>query len=321
MLQFGFIGLGSGAASALLFASVTSGTMLSIPLAYLAPLPLMIAALGWSHWVALAGALVGGFAIWLFFGAFFSIGFLAGIGLPGWWLGYLTMLARPSGNGSTTSLEWYPPGRLVIWSAVLAAALVLLTIASVGFGADEFREALRAALREVFRIAATEAGAGGPATFRNPDRLIEILVVALPPATAVMATITDTLNLWLAARIVRFSGRLTRPWPVLSEMTFPPLTAAALGAAIALTFIDGMVGIVAGVIAASLLMAYGVLGFAVMHSVTRGLASRGFVLAGVYASVLIFGWPVLALCLIGLSETFFHFRGRAAVKRGPPAST
>lgn len=321
MLQFGFIGLGSGAASALLFASVTSGTMLSIPLAYLAPLPLMIAALGWSHWVALAGALVGGFAIWLFFGAFFSIGFLAGIGLPGWWLGYLAMLARPSGNGSTTSLEWYPPGRLVIWSAALAAALVILTIVSVGFGADEFREGLRTALREVFRLAATEAGADAPATFRNPNRLIEILVVALPAAAAVMATITDTLNLWLAGRIVRFSGRLTRPWPVLPEMTFPPLTAAALGATIALTFIDGMVGIVAGVIAASLLMAYGVLGFAVVHSVTRGLTSRGFVLAGVYASVFIFTWPLAALSLIGLSETFFHFRGRAAVKRGPPAST
>lgn len=321
MLQFGFIGLGSGAASALLFASVTSGTALSIPLAYLAPLPIMIAALGWSHWAALIGTLVGAFAIWLFFGGFFSIGFLAGIGLPGWWLGYLAMLARPAGHDATAALEWYPPGRLVVWSAVLAAALVLLTIVSVGFGADSFHEALRAALREVFRIAATETGGAGPATFRSPDRLIDILVIALPPATAVMAMITDTLNLWLAARIVRFSGRLTRPWPALPDMTFPPLTAAALGAAAALSFVGGLVGIIAGVVAASLLMAYGVLGFAVMHSVTKGMATRGFVLAGIYASVLIFGWPVLALCLVGLSETFVHFRGRAAVKRGPPAST
>lgn len=321
MLQFGFIGLGSGAAAALLFASVTSGTALSIPLAYLAPLPIMIAALGWSHWVALAGALIGAFAIWLFFGTLFSVGFLAGIGLPGWWLGYLTMLARPSGNGEAASLEWYPPGRLVIWAAALAAALVLLTIMMVGFGADEFREALRAALREVFRAAATEAGPSGPATLRSPDRLIDLLVVALPPATAVMGLITDILNLWLAGRIVRFSGRLTRPWPLLSEMTFPPLTTAALGAAIALSFVDGILGIVATVIASALLMAYGVLGFAVMHSITRGMTSRGFILAGVYASVMIFGWPVLALCLLGLSETFFHFRARAAVKRGPPAST
>ena len=68
-------------------------------------------------------------------------------------------------------------------------------------------------------------------------------------------------------------------------------------------------------------MAYGILGFAVVHAVTRSIASRGFVLAGVYASVLIFGWPVLALSLVGLAETFFHFRARAAVKRGPPAST
>jgi len=321
MLQFGFIGLGSGAAAALLFASVTSGTALSIPLAYLAPLPIMIAALGWSHWVALAGALIGAFAIWLFFGTLFSVGFLAGIGLPGWWLGYLTMLARPSGNGEAASLEWYPPGRLVIWAAALATALVLLTIMMVGFGADEFREALRAALREVFRAAATEAGPSGPATLRSPDRLIDLLVVALPPATAVMGLITDILNLWLAGRIVRFSGRLTRPWPLLSEMTFPPLTTAALGAAIALSFVDGILGIVATVIASALLMAYGVLGFAVMHSITRGMTSRGFILAGVYASVMIFGWPVLALCLLGLSETFFHFRARAAVKRGPPAST
>ncbi len=321
MLQFGFIGLGSGAAAALLFASVTSGTALSIPLAYLAPLPLMIAALGWSHWAALIGALAGGFAIWLFFGGLFSIGFLAGIGLPGWWLGYLTMLARPAGNGGTASLEWYPPGRLVIWSAVLASALVLLAIVSVGFSADDFRDTLRAALREVFRLAATEAGDTGLTTLRNPDRVIEILVIILPPATAVMATITNTLNLWLAGRIVKFSGRLMRPWPVLADMTFPPLTAAALAVAAALSFVDGLVGIVATVIGSSLLMAYGVLGFAVMHAVTRGMSSRGFVLAGIYASVLIFGWPVLALCLVGLSETFFHFRARAAVKRGPPAST
>ena len=51
MMHFAIIGIGAGAAAALLFASVTSGTLLSIPLFYLAPLPIMIAGLGWSHWV------------------------------------------------------------------------------------------------------------------------------------------------------------------------------------------------------------------------------------------------------------------------------
>ena len=321
MMQFGLIGLGSGAAAALLFASLTSGTALSVPLAYLAPLPLMIAALGCSHWAALIGAVAGGVAIWILFGGLFFVGFFAGIGLPAWWLGYLTMLARPVGTNGTASVEWYPPGRLVVWSAALAAALVILSILTMAGDAEAFNNALRAALREVFRVAATETGTSGPAMLRDPDRFIDVLVLVIPPASAVMATLTNIINLWLAGRIVRFSGRLTRPWPAVSELTFPPLTAAALALAVALSFIDGLPGILAGIAAASLLIAYGVLGFAVIHSVTRGLSARGFVLAGVYAAVLVFGWPVLVMCLIGLAEQMFNFRARAALRRGPPAST
>lgn len=321
MMQFGLIGLGSGAAAALLFASLSSGTPLSVPLAYLAPLPLMIAALGWSHWAALIGAITGGIAIWLVFGSLFFVAFFAGIGLPGWWLGYLAMLARPVGTNGTASLEWYPPGRFVVWGAVLGSALIVLTVLVMGGDATAFRGALGAALREVFRIAATETGASAPAALRDPDRFIDVLVVIIPPATAVMATLTNILNLWLAGRIVKFSGRLTRPWPNIPEMTFPPFTAAALALAIALTFIDGMIGIIAGIVSAALLMAYGLLGFAVIHVVSQPLTARAFVLAAVYASVLIFGWPILILCLAGLADQIFNFRARAALRRGPPAST
>ncbi len=58
MLQIGLIGLAAGAAAALLFASVASGAWLSVAMFYLAPLPILIAALGWSHWAALIAALV-----------------------------------------------------------------------------------------------------------------------------------------------------------------------------------------------------------------------------------------------------------------------
>ncbi len=53
MAQIVLVGLGAGAAAALLFASVTSGALVSIFLFYLAPLPILIAALGWSHWSGL----------------------------------------------------------------------------------------------------------------------------------------------------------------------------------------------------------------------------------------------------------------------------
>ena len=103
-------------------------------------------------------------------------------------------------------------------------------------------------------------------------------------------------------------------------MTFPKLFSATLAAAIALSFLDSLVGIVAGVLSAALLMAYAVLGLSVLHAITRGIGSRPLLLGGIYASVMIFGWPVLALCVLGIAETAFDLRARAARKRGLPTS-
>lgn len=319
MMQLGLVGLGAGAAAALLFASVTSGSWLSIVLFYLAPLPIMIAGLGWSHWAAMAAALTGAAALGLVFGAVFFFAFLAGAGIPAWWLVYLAMLARPvaergpAATPDSTLLEWYPPGRLVVWSAVLATLVVLVAIPNFGLDAESFSRGLRSALSRMLPL---DTGASD-----NAARLLDFMVVAIPPAAAVLATITNAVNLWLAGRVVKFSGRLTRPWPDLAGMTFPRQTAVALAIAVALSFLDGLLGIVAGVFAAALVMAYGLLGFAVMHAITRGMASRVFLLGGVYAAVMVFGWPVLALCVLGLIDLAIDLRGRVAGRRGPPAPT
>jgi Predicted membrane protein (DUF2232) len=326
MMQFGLIGIGAGAAGALLFASVTSGSWLSVVLFYLAPLPIMIAGLGWSHWAALVGALSGALALGLVFGAVFFFAFLAGAGIPAWWLGYLAMLARPgSANGSAAAatLDWYPPGRLVVWAAGLATLIVVVAIPNFGTDVESFRAGLNSALTRMLQVE-TGADAGGPLMVPgvpNSERLIVFLVAAIPPAAAVLATITNVLNLWLAARIVKFSGLLKRPWPQFEIMTFPKSLAGVLAIAMGLSFLGGFVGIIAGVLSASLFMAYGVLGFAVLHAVTLGINSRAFVLGGVYAAVIVFGWPVLALCLLGLFESVFDLRARIARKRGPPART
>lgn len=319
MIQIAIIGIGAGAAAALLFASVTSGSWLSIPLFYLAPLPIMIAGLGWSHWAAMTAALAGAIGLGAVFGTVFLLAFAAGAGFPAWWLGYLAMLARPvaASNGSgqgAASFEWYPPGRLVVWAAVLGVLVVIVAIPNFGIDADSFRAGLRDALNAIMRVnSSTPARAGS-----NTERLLEILVNAIPPAAAVLATVTNLLNLWLAARVVKFSGRLARPWPQLSSMTFPPLMTAALGVAIVLSFLDGMLGIVGGIVAASLLLVYGVLGFAVLHVITQGMSARPFVLSITYAGVFLLGWPMLALCLLGLVDTAIGLRGRISAKRGPP---
>ena len=319
MMRIALIGIGAGAAAALLFASVASGTLLSIPLFYLAPLPILIAALGWSHWAALIAVFCAALALAAAFGAFFSFAFLAGAGAPGWWLGYLAMLARPvaGANGHSETLEWYPPGRLVIWAAVLAAMMVILAIPVLGSDAQSFRANLHGALLQLLQ--SEDVGtASDPAKL---GRVVDFLVAIVPPVAALVATITSLINLWLAARIVKISGLLRRPWPQLPAMSFPRPIAALLAAAVVIGFLGGLIGIAAGVLAASLLMAYAVLGLAVMHAITQGMASRSFLLGGVYAAIIVLGWPVLALCLLGLIETAFDLRARVLARQGPPART
>jgi hypothetical protein len=321
MMNIGLVGIGAGAAAALLFASVTTGSWLAIVLFYLAPLPVMIAGLGWSQWAALIAAASGALGLAVVFGGMFFIAFLASAGLPAWWLSYLALLARPlaapgeAAGSAGAPLEWFPPGRLMLWAAALGALTVTFAILTYGFDAESFRSGLHAGLESLLRL---DTGSGPEAA--KAKRFLDFLVEAIPPAAAVLSTLTNLLNLWLGALVVKFSGRLSRPWPALADMQFPRLAAAALAIAVILSFLGGLISIIAGVATASLLLAYGLLGFAVLHAITRGLGTRGFLLAGVYAAVLVFGWPLLVLCLVGLIDQFFDLRGRVARKRrGPPA--
>lgn len=307
MVQIFLIGLSAGAASALLFASVASGSLLSVLLFYLAPLPILIAAIGWSHWAALVAALVASAGLASIFSPLYFITFLVGIGLPAWWLGYLALLARRTDVG----LEWYPAGHLVFWAATISAAIVIGAMLTIGTDAEGFRTALRSGLERMIARGETASPERSIS-----ERLLDFLVAALPPAAAVLTTITNLVNLWLAERVARISGRLRRPPSQLSAMRFPPYAPALLGAAFLVTFLPGLPGLGSTVLTASLLMAYAVLGFAVLHAVTRGMNSRPFTLGGAYAAVLVFGWPMLALSMLGLADTAFDLRGRAARRRG-----
>jgi hypothetical protein len=300
MLQLLLIGVGAGVAAALLFASVISGSLAAVFLFYLAPLPILIASLGWSHIAGLVAAASATAAVAFLSGAFFLA--IAVISFGAWWLGYLTLLARGVGNGSEPKLEWYPIGRLVLWAAAIGTLVVAAAIPN--FGTDQ--ASLQAALRESYeRI------------IRDPST-IDFLVIVVPPAAAVFSMLTCLCNLWLAARIVKISGRLTRPWPELPAMTLPPATLAMLMLAAAGSFLPGLFGILSAACAASLVMVLAFLGLAVLHWVTRGMRGRAVLLGGVYASTVALGWPLLLIALAGISEIVFGVRLRIARWRHPP---
>jgi len=315
MTQSILIGISAGAATALLFASVASGSLISVLLFYLAPLPILIAALGWSHWAALVAAMFASAALATIFGPFLLLAFLFGIGLPAWWLGYLALLARPTGP-APENIEWYPIGNLVVWCAIAGAAVVIAALINFGAGEEGFRSALRTGIERMLKLQA-------PSKTPAPDvnRLVDFLVLALPPAAAVLTTITNVLNLWLAGRIVSVSGRMKRSASDIPSMQFPSYAPLLTGGAIAASFLPGMVGTGAGVLAAALLMAYALLGFAVLHHITRGMKARPLLLGGAYVSVMVLGWPALLMMLLGLADTALNIRGRVAGRGGPPTTT
>jgi hypothetical protein len=312
MMQNVLVGIGAGTASALLFASVESGAPLAALLFYLAPLPLLIAALGWNHWSGLFAGIIAATSLGVILGFHFFAVFSIGVALPAWWLPYLSLLARPVATNGSTGLEWYPVGRLVLWAALISAFLVILAIPNFGTDKESFQAGLRAALEQALgaQLQVDPSSSG--------ERLVGMLVSVIPPAAAAAMTLITIVNLWLAARIAMVSGRLRRPWPQLCVLSLPKFAPALAGTAIAGSFLPDIAGIVSGITAASLLIAFAVLGFAVLHAITRGKANRGLALAGTYAAVVVLGWPMLAVSLLGLADAAFNIRGRFSRRNGQP---
>jgi hypothetical protein len=317
LIRIFVMGLGAGAASALLFASGASGAAPAALLLLLAPLPIMIVALGWSHWAGLIATATAA-ACLLALGADVLAIYLIAIALPAWWLGYLTLLARPGATPS--SPEWYPVGRLVLWAAAINALIVGGALLSFGSDLASLQSALHAMLDSRLDEVVGEE-------LDNPDdiaRLVDLMVMFVPAAAAVSSTLSTVANLWLAGRIVKISGRLPRPWPRLADMRFPWLAPAALGAAVAGSFLPDLIGVSLSALAASLMIAHVLLGLAVIHTLTAGMSGRGFILGTVYAAVVVFAWPVrwplLFIGLIGMTDALFDLRGLVARRRRPPAA-
>src|SRR6202795_339712 len=98
-----FIAIAAGAASALMFASLISGALISLLLFYLAPLPLMVAAMGWGPLSATLGGITAATGLGAIFGLPYCIAFAFMVALPAWWLGHLALLGRAGTNGTSSA--------------------------------------------------------------------------------------------------------------------------------------------------------------------------------------------------------------------------
>jgi hypothetical protein len=311
------IGAGSGLVSAALFASAATATSLAGLLFYLAPLPLCLAGLGWGGMAALLSALTGTVVIAASLGAATAAVFALSIAAPTALLTHLALLSRPAAtpNGQVVgALEWYPPGRIVGWAALIAGLLAGILVLAIGYDQEAYRDTIRqilehSTLKELDRN-------GTVFTEEAIASLSSVLARALPAAFAVIWLTITLFNLWIAALIVDASGRALRPWPDLRGFELPNALVPIFAGALAASFLPGLPGLLATGLAGALLFAYVLQGLAVIHLYSRGLPFRALLLTAVYLGILLLGWVALVVAILGLAEPLLGLRQRGQ----PPTS-
>jgi predicted membrane protein DUF2232 len=254
------------------------------------------------------------------FGFAYGAAFAITVAVPAFWLGHLALLGRPIALGAASlgspaavndDLEWYPVGRILLWIAGFATLSTIAALLTLGSDAASITNVLRRGLLRLFEPRETPLS-------DDAEHWVDALVSLAPAAGVSVALMTLTLNLWLSAKITATSGQLRRPWPDLRGTALPPMTLPALFIAIAFCFTGGLLAMLAQIATAALMMAYALIGFAVLHMLTTPMKSRAFWLGTTYAVVVVFGWPILALVALGLADALFDIRRRYQRGKPPP---
>ncbi len=306
------IGAGSGLVSAALFASAATATVLAGVLFYLAPLPLCLAGLGWGSGAAMLSAVTGTLVVALGLGPPTAAIFAVSIAAPTALLAHLALWSRPAPapeGQAGTARQWYPPGRLIGWAAIMAGLLAAMLVLFLGYDQDSYRESIRDILNH---SSLKDLDPDGTLlTEATIDNVAALIARALPGAFAIMWLTIALFNLWLAGRIVDASGRALRPWPDLHAIKLPNAFLLVFAAALAASFLPNLPGLVATGFAGALLFAYTLEGLAVIHAFSRGMRFRGLLLTIVYLGILLLGWVAIVVAIIGLAEPSLGLRQRA----------
>ena len=316
MLHRFVVAIGAGCAAALLFAVSAQSSVLAMALAYLAPLPIMIATLGWG---LDAGAIAGAIsvaALALLAEPLSALLFAASVAGPAWTLAAfaITPIARYFRGHKPDAAVHASVGAVVTLAAlfgIVASAAVLTTII---VSTAAIARALARSLRPSPPSPPTLSKARR--TKSTAREFADALVRFGPPAIAASTLMMLCVNLYAAARSTQLSRNLPRPWPDLpTSLALPwPLGVAFLACLAAAYALPSPAAQYFSVGAGGLGGALVLQGLAVAHALSRGLKMRPLMLVALYACCVLrakYTLPVLAA--LGLLDGFLRLRSRAAL--------
>ena len=314
-----------GALSGVCVLALASGNFGAVILSYLSPLPLFLAALAFGLPKAVLAAIVGTATVALL-GPETLLFYLFAAALPVLLLSRQALLYRlpggaataggmaTAGDAATAGVEWYPPDRLVVWLAGIAAfafvAASLWCLSEPGGLPGLFEGELRQVV-----LALAPGGKGGGDTL-DAAVAARRLAPMIPPILAVLWQLVMAANGALAQGLAHRFGRQLRPSPDLARLELPPQLAWLLVALVAARLLLPVPTAAVETLVLILAVPFFFQGLGVVHALTRSSPARGPLLVAFYLLLMAAGVLMVLVAALGVVEQWAHLRRRHAGRGG-----
>jgi hypothetical protein len=287
-----------GLLSAALFVSLLLG-LPGMLLVYFAQLPVLFAGLtlGLSaSGIAVVGATV---VIGLMLSMAAALGYALLHALPALFTVRQALLHRTD-QGKT---EWFPAGLLLTQLTLLAGAGVILAFLLLGSEPGGLPGFIEAHLREgLIGLGLLDEAAPSPDLAR--------LAAVIPGFTASSSLLMVMINFMLAQLLAVRAGWARRPTPNFDRLELPGWLWPGIAVAAVLVLAGGIIGDLGWSLLIVLVVPYLFLGLALVHVVVRRWSRPGLALAAIYGAMILLGWPILLVLLLGFVEDWAHLRRR-----------
>ncbi|MBL4740269.1 MAG: DUF2232 domain-containing protein [Sneathiella sp.] len=280
--------------------SATAGNALqAVSLTILSIAPLFLSGLGWGLTGGLVSVAAGAVITGIFISPLLSVTYILTCGLPVLVIVRQALLWREKDG----VIFWYPIHRLMVcWILVTIAfscmaALLLYTN-------DELREGL---LIEFGKLISQFQKQGNAFDTVTPEDLIWYMPQIFGPFWGINVLISGCLAQGV---LTRFKKNI-RPSPEFSGLQMPKWLAALTIVMMTFSLINESSSLYLGMVVFTLGIVFFLQGMAVIHRVSSSWNYRSLVLTAVYLIMILMFWPVFVIMLLGLTDSWFGFRGRA----------
>lgn len=301
--QFLLLAGGLGALSAILHTSLLTGSPAAFLFAYLAQLPLFAAGLWLGTPAAAVAAAVGTIAAFAGGGFVFAIAYLLANAAPAFVVARQALLWRPAQDGR---VEYYPLGNILLLLVGLVGAL----FAGMVFAFSDVEGGLEGTLtRFLVEAFGTIRAPGFDGAALRP--FAEAIARVFPGILGVSWLLMTVANAAIAQGLVSRFATPLRPTPSIVDLDLP----VALLGLVAIFAIGSMLSGLGGFVSRNMIVVfvavYALAGFGVLHALVAKLKWRGLALGTSYGAVIVFGWPIAVVAILGLIEPLTHFKARA----------